>query len=144
MPAARTGGDAERAGRVRRDERTDMSDLEIKRKLRLTRQEAGEHLIALGTALAGGSKSRLDGEGGSISFTVADEVEWEFEFEIDGDERELEIELNWSTATAPSAALPAAQTPAAAERRAPAKRAKATKRTKAAKSAKSTGRRRRS
>jgi amphi-Trp domain-containing protein len=79
-----------------------MADLEIKRKLRLTRQEAGEHLIALGTALARGSTSRLDGEGGSISFTVADEVEWEFELEVDGDELELEIELKWSTA-APAA-----------------------------------------
>jgi amphi-Trp domain-containing protein len=76
-----------------------MADLEIKRKIRLSREQAGERLIALGKALTGGSASELDLDGDSIRFTVADEVDWEFELEVDGDEMELEIELKWSHAT---------------------------------------------
>jgi amphi-Trp domain-containing protein len=73
-----------------------MPDVEIKRKVRLSREEAGQRLIALGTALTGGSKSQVDFDGGSIRFSVADHLEWEFELEVDGDETELEIELKWS------------------------------------------------
>ena len=74
-----------------------MADVEIKRKVRLSRKQAGERLIAVGKALAGGSKSELEFDGESISFTVADQVNWEFELEVEGDEIELEIELKWST-----------------------------------------------
>jgi amphi-Trp domain-containing protein len=77
-----------------------MPDVEIKRKVRLSREEAGQRLIALGTALSGGSESRLDVDGDSIRFRVADQVEWEFELEVDGDQTELEVELKWSDAAA--------------------------------------------
>lgn len=77
-----------------------MPDVEIKRKIRLSREEAGQRLIALGTALAGGPKSHVDFDGEAIRFTVADQLEWEFELEVDGDETELEIELKWSDAPA--------------------------------------------
>jgi amphi-Trp domain-containing protein len=73
-----------------------MADVEIKRKIRLTRKQAGERLIALGNALTQAPKSELDFDGESISFHVADHVNWEFELEIDGSELELEIELKWS------------------------------------------------
>src|SRR4051812_33765673 len=72
-----------------------MADVEITRKIRLSREEAGERLLVLGKALTGGSRSELDFDGDSIRFTVADQVEWEFELEVDGDELELEIELKW-------------------------------------------------
>lgn len=73
-----------------------MPDVEITRKVRLSREEAGQRLIALGTALTGGSTSHVDFDGDSIRFTVADQLEWEFELEVDGEETELEIELKWS------------------------------------------------
>jgi amphi-Trp domain-containing protein len=79
-----------------------MADLEIKRKIRLSRKQAGERLIAVGKALVGGSTSELEFDGESLRFTVADNVQWEFELEVDGDEMELEIELKWSDA-APAA-----------------------------------------
>jgi amphi-Trp domain-containing protein len=82
-----------------------MPDLEIKRKVRLSREEAGQRLIALGTALTGGPKSEVDFDGESIRFAVADQLEWEFEVEIEGNETEIEIELKWSdtpTAQAPA------------------------------------------
>jgi amphi-Trp domain-containing protein len=88
-----------------------MADVEIKRKIRLSRRQAGERLIAVGKALAGGATSELDFDGDSIRFTVAAEVDWEFELEVDGDEMELEIELKWSDAK------PAAPAPAPAPKR---------------------------
>jgi amphi-Trp domain-containing protein len=81
-----------------------MPDVEIKRKVRLSREEAGQRLIALGTALTGGSKAQVDFDGGSMRFTVSDQVEWEFELEVDGEETELEIELKWSDSAAPEPA----------------------------------------
>jgi amphi-Trp domain-containing protein len=99
-----------------------MADVEIKRKVRLSRKQAGERLIAVGKALVGGSKSELEFDGESISFTVADHVNWEFELEVEGDEIELEIELKWSDA-APAApaerATPAKSAPAAKRARSP-------------------------
>ena len=86
-----------------------MADVEITRKIRLSRRQAGERLIALGKALVDGATSELEFGGDSIRFTVADQVAWEFELEVDGDELELEIELKWSTA---ASAAPAASTAA--------------------------------
>ena len=97
-----------------------MPDVEIKTSVRLSREEAGQRLIALGTALTGGSKSHVDFDGNSIRFTVSDQLEWEFELEVDGDETELEIELKWSD---PPTAAAAAVEPAAVRRRAKAIRA---------------------
>src|SRR4051812_43359960 len=93
-----------------------MAEVEIKRKIRLTRQEAGERLIAVGTALSEGPTSELKFEGDSVRFDVADQLEWEFELEIDGDELELEIELKWSNGP-PAAAAPASAEPSAAAKR---------------------------
>jgi amphi-Trp domain-containing protein len=73
-----------------------MPDMEITRKVRLSREEAGKRLIALGTALAADRTSHVDFDGDSIRFEVADQLEWEFELEVEGDETELEIELKWS------------------------------------------------
>jgi amphi-Trp domain-containing protein len=98
-----------------------MVDVEITRKTRLTREEAGKRLIALGEALAGGTRSEVGFDGDSFRFSVADEVEWEFQLEVEGDEVELEIELTWSggapaakPAPAEQAAEPAAESPPAA------------------------------
>ena len=76
-----------------------MPDVEIKRKVRLSREEAAQRLIDIGNALADSSKSRLHFDGDSIHFTVADQVEFEFELEVEGDQTELEIELKWSDAS---------------------------------------------
>lgn len=73
-----------------------MAGVEIKRKVRITRKEAGERLIALGKAMTQAPESELHVNGDSIKFTVADDVDWEFELEVDGNEVELEIELKWS------------------------------------------------
>jgi hypothetical protein len=43
-----------------------MPDVEIRRKLRLPRDEVGQRLIALGTALSAGSEAHLDFDGDSI------------------------------------------------------------------------------
>jgi amphi-Trp domain-containing protein len=85
-----------------------MAEVEIKRKIRLSREEAGERLILLGKALSGGSATELNLEGDSVRFDVADQLEWEFELEVDGDELELEIELKWSNRTPAAAAEPPA------------------------------------
>jgi len=77
-----------------------MPDMEIKRKVRLSREEAGQRLILIGTALTAASKFEVDFGGDSIRFAVADELEWEFELEVEGDETELEIELKWSDSAA--------------------------------------------
>ena len=98
-----------------------MPEVELKRKIRLSREEAGRRLIALGEALAAGSKTEVDDDAGSIRFTVADEVAWEFELEVDGDEVELEIELKWTDAGPPADPPPAAPGPAPRTRRRPAK-----------------------
>lgn len=92
-----------------------MPDVEIKRKVRLSREEAGKRLIALGTALAADPKSHVDFDGDSIGFMVADQLDWEFELEVDGDETELEIELKWTDA--PVAEHPAGTDHAKATRR---------------------------
>ena len=72
-----------------------MADVEFERKIRVSREQAGERLISLGKSLIGGERSKLDHDGDAIQFTVADELDWEFELNIDGDEIELEIELKW-------------------------------------------------
>jgi amphi-Trp domain-containing protein len=77
-----------------------MPDMEIKRTVMLSREEAGQRLIALGKALTEGPKSHVDFDGDSIRFVVSDQLEWEFELEVDGDQTELEIELKWSDAKA--------------------------------------------
>ena len=77
-----------------------MPDVELERKRTLSRQEAGERLIAIGNALVAGAESKLEMDGDSVRFTVADQVRWEFELEVDGNETELEVELKWSDAPA--------------------------------------------
>jgi amphi-Trp domain-containing protein len=89
-----------------------MAEVELTKKARLSREQAGERLIVLGRALTAGSTSELDDDGESIRFAVADELEWEFELEVDGDEVELEIELKWSNGTRAAPAAPAPAAPA--------------------------------
>ena len=93
-----------------------MADVEIKRKVRLSRQEAGERLIQLGTALAGAPTSELDFDGDSIRFTVAEKLDWEFELEVDDHGLEIEVELKWSHASA-APAPPAGAKPVRSSRR---------------------------
>ena len=106
-----------------------MADVEIKRKVRLSRKQAGERLIAVGEALIGGPKSELNFDGDALKFTVADHVQWEFELEVEGDEIELEIELKWSDAAPAAPAAPAARAtptksaPAAKRARSPRRKA---------------------
>lgn len=73
-----------------------MPDVEIKRRTRLSRQEAGRRLIALGTALSEGPKAEVEFDEDAIQVVVADHLEWECELEVGGTETELEIELKWS------------------------------------------------
>ena len=73
-----------------------MVDVELKRKVRISREDAARRLIALGEALAAGDKVQLEDEGNSIRFAVAGEVEWEFELEVEDDETELKIQTKWS------------------------------------------------
>jgi len=101
-----------------------MPSVEIKRKTRLSRQEAAERLIALGNALASGSEVELSAGGDSIKLGVAGTVDWELEIEVDGDETELEIEIKWKDDPAGEDAeessadeAPEAETPAPAPAR---------------------------
>ncbi|WP_433727691.1 amphi-Trp domain-containing protein [Actinoplanes sp. CA-051413] len=81
-----------------------MAGVEIKRKIRISRKEAGARLIELGKALTAAPEAELELDGDSIKFTVADDLAWEFELEVDGNEVELEIELKWSQAPVASPA----------------------------------------
>jgi amphi-Trp domain-containing protein len=90
-----------------------MADVEIKRKIRISRKEAGERLIDLGKALTEAPEAKLDLDGDSIKFTVADDVDWEFELEVDGNKVELEIELKWSQAPVAEPARTPTPTPVA-------------------------------
>ena len=78
-----------------------MPDVELERKQTLSRQEAGERLIAIGNALVAGAEAKLEMDGDTVWFTVADQVRWEFELEVDGTETELELELKWSDTPVP-------------------------------------------
>ncbi|MEU7906529.1 amphi-Trp domain-containing protein [Actinoplanes sp. NPDC049118] len=91
--------------------------MEIKRKVRLTRKQAGERLITLGNALVAAPVSELDFDGDSIRYTVADELDWEFELEVDGNGVELELELKWSAAAPAHAAAAAGAKRARGSRR---------------------------
>ena len=110
-----------------------MAEVEFESKVRISREQAGERLIALGKSLIGGARSNLEQEGHSIHFNIADDIDWEFELNIDGDEVELEIELKWSNrkpAARASRAAPArgAVTPTPKKARAASKRAKGARR----------------
>jgi len=97
-----------------------MSDVELKRKESLTRQEAAERLSALAKALTQGGRVHLDLGGSTVALDVPDQVHTEIEVEVDGDEIELEIELTWSTASARTSTEPAVAskvTPATAHSR---------------------------
>jgi amphi-Trp domain-containing protein len=112
-----------------------MAEVEFERKIRVSREQAGERLIALGKSLIGGARSKLDHDGDSIHFTVADELDWEFELQIDGYEVELEIELKWSNGkpaarTAPAAPTASSKPAAAVKKSATAKPSAARKRAK--------------
>jgi amphi-Trp domain-containing protein len=115
-----------------------MVDVEIKSTTQLTREQAGERLIVLGKALAGGSSAKVEYDGSAIRFAVPGDLSWEFELEVEGDEVELEIELKWPIASASAASVPT-PTPTAA---AAGKRAKGTSSTRGSKGARRGGGRR--
>jgi amphi-Trp domain-containing protein len=114
-----------------------MAEVEFERKIRVSRAQAGERLITLGKSLIGGARAKLDHEGESIHFTVADELDWEFELEIDGHEVELEIELKWTNGKSAARAAPPAPSKqdAAVQRPGPAKSSAARKRAKSSRRA---------
>jgi len=110
-----------------------VAEFEFESNIRISREQAGERLIALGKSLMGGARSNLEREGNSIHFNVADELDWEFELNIDGDEVELEIELKWSNRKPAARAARAAPargtvTPTPKKARAASKRAKGARR----------------
>ena len=72
-----------------------MELLEIKKRERLSREEAAKRLHALADNLA--RHNQLEFTEGSTRFRVgvADEVEMEVELEVGDDGAELEIELKW-------------------------------------------------
>ena len=86
-----------------------MAEVEFESKTRISREQAGERLVTMGKSLIGGARSKLEHEGDSIHFTVADELDWEFELNIDGDKVELEIELKWSNRKPAARAAPPAR-----------------------------------
>jgi amphi-Trp domain-containing protein len=90
-----------------------MSDMELKRKESLTRQEAANWLAAFAIALAHGGHVQVDLGGTTVRLHVPDDILSQFEVEVDGDELELDIELKWSTAAAgkPLAVAPTAAAP---------------------------------
>lgn len=90
-----------------------MSDMELKRKESLTRQEAANWLAALAIALAHGGQAQVDLGGTTLRLQVPEDVHSDFEMEIDGEDVELDIELKWSRVPAAASAMVAESTPAA-------------------------------
>jgi amphi-Trp domain-containing protein len=84
---------------------SDVADFKHKHKDQLSRQAAGERLIALGTALT--ARADLDLGDQRPVVPVADDLRYEFEVKSKGDRVEIEVELSWaraqSAADAPSA-----------------------------------------
>ncbi|WIX77190.1 amphi-Trp domain-containing protein [Amycolatopsis carbonis] len=74
-----------------------MSEVEVKREEKLSREDAAQRLAALAAALAAGGKVELALGASTVKIHVPDEVEIEVEIEIDGGKVELEVELKWST-----------------------------------------------
>lgn len=89
-----------------------MSDMELKRKESLTRQEAANWLAALAIALAHGGQAQVDLGGTTVRLHVPEDVHSDFGMEIDGEEVELDIELKWSRVSA-GPPMVAGSTPAA-------------------------------
>ena len=73
-----------------------MPKVEFKRKMRLSRQEVADRLIALGNALSSGSEIEIVTGEDTLNLGVAAHLNWELAIEIDGDETELEIEIKWT------------------------------------------------
>jgi amphi-Trp domain-containing protein len=88
-----------------------VADVEIKRKIRLSREPGGRAPDRPGQGVDRRGHVRAGLRRDSLRFKVADEVDWELELEIDGDEIELEIELKWSDAKPAAPAPAASQTP---------------------------------
>ena len=72
-----------------------MPDVEIKRKVQLSREEVAARLITIARALVEQPVTHLELDGDSIRIAVPEQMQWEFELEVEGDETELEIELKW-------------------------------------------------
>jgi amphi-Trp domain-containing protein len=72
-----------------------MELLEIKRKERLTREEAAKRLHALADNLARHNDVEFERDGTRIKMHVPDEIALKLELEVEDDGVELEIELTW-------------------------------------------------
>ena len=72
-----------------------MDLLEVKKRERLSREEAAKRLHALADALARHNQLEFAEGSTRVRVRVADEVEVEVELEVGDDGAELEIELKW-------------------------------------------------
>jgi amphi-Trp domain-containing protein len=72
-----------------------MELLEIKRKERVSREEAARRLHAFADNLARHNDVEFERDGTRIKMHVPDEIALKVEFEVEDDETELEIELTW-------------------------------------------------
>jgi amphi-Trp domain-containing protein len=72
-----------------------MELLEIKRKERVSREEAARRLHAFADHLARHNDVEFERDGTRITMHVPDEIALKVEFEVEEDETELEIELTW-------------------------------------------------
>jgi len=72
-----------------------MELLEIKRKERLSREEAAKRLHAFADDLARHNDVEFERDGTRFTMHVPDEINLKVEFEVEDDGTELEIELTW-------------------------------------------------
>ncbi|WP_051683816.1 amphi-Trp domain-containing protein [Blastococcus sp. URHD0036] len=74
-----------------------MSDVKVKQKQSLSRQEVARLLVELAEGLSGDGKVTVQLGNSTLELKVAEQLRCELEVVVDGDEIELELELKWST-----------------------------------------------
>lgn len=72
-----------------------MSDVKHKEALTVTRQEAGDRLLAIAESLTEGTTLNLSIGGQQVSYQIPDSVTIELEADAEGDRGELEVKLKW-------------------------------------------------
>ena len=80
-----------------------MSDVKVRQKQSLSRQEAARFIAALAEGLGQDGKVAVRLGSSTLELSVADQVDWELEVEVDGEGIELELELKWYTSDRSSA-----------------------------------------
>jgi amphi-Trp domain-containing protein len=73
-----------------------MSDVKVKRKESVSRDEAANWLSLLSGAFNNGGHVEFPFGQGTVSLRIPEKVRAEFEIEVDGDEVEVEVEFKWS------------------------------------------------